>query len=347
MRKIYLTLLLSLAVTWGFSQITLLDSDMGSIGDVHYMGTDTNVVGISIGTAGTNQTWDLSQVVTSTIDTIEFLDPVSTPAGANFPTATLCVFENSTETYNYLRVTTSVLDVVGVAADPFGLGTPTPVNLNPTRKILTFPMNYGDSFLDTSLVDLTIPFTQFPGFDSARYKSMVNTEIQADGWGDLVLSSGTFQTLRVKEISRSIDSVWGYSGFLGWILFDNSDVTDSSFTWWDKVRGFALASATVDSSLQEVTYVDPSPISGLNELELMEEAIAFPVPSTGWVHFRFPGVIEGELYVYDSQGRVVATRDLKGSDLQIDLGDQSPGVYFYRILDENSGKLAKGKLILE
>lgn len=347
MRKFYAILFF---LAFGYvanAQITLLDSDMGGIGSQYVTAIDTNVAGINLGSPGANQTWDLSMLTTHLIDTVDYLDPATTANASDFPTATLAIRQSLSDQFNYLKVSATSLEVLGLAGDPFGAGTSMAAHLDPTRTLLTFPFTYQTTFLDTSEVDETIPFTQIPFVDSVRYQSLSFLDVLGDGYGDLILGSGTYQVLRVKEISHTIDTIWAHSAITGWFIFDNSDVTDSSFTWWDKNRGFALASASVDSVPDQITYVDPNPV-GISPAHFSDNKILiYPNPATSTLFLQSEKAVRGMLEFTDLQGKVVQMNYWNGLKTQINISELPTGVYLYRIRDEISGQRLSGKFIVE
>lgn len=350
MRKIILTLLLSAYILGLNAQISVLDTDMGSIGDVFVTATDTGVTGFDfMASASANQTWDLSMLNTHTTDTVSFLDPAATANGADFPTASVCLYQSSAQTFNYINVNTSALEVVGVAGDISGTGNPISAAVNPSRKLLVFPFTYGTTYLDTSTVDKKLEFTAIPFVDSARYKSLVYLDVIGDAWGTLILGQGTYNSVRQREVSRSIDSIWIHSAFGGWTLFDNTDVTDTSFTWWDKTRGFLLAGANLESGVtNEITYLDPNPVGISDGFITQGDISAFPVPSqSGVVYLTSKAAISGKVEVFDLKGMRIYGADYQGTQTKMDLSGNSAGVYIYRVQDTNSGKMHSGRIILD
>ena len=75
-----------------YSQITVTDNDIISVGDIIYEASDYSTgSAIVIGNAGANQIWDFSSLQALEIDTIEVLSPVGTPFESLHPNANLCV----------------------------------------------------------------------------------------------------------------------------------------------------------------------------------------------------------------------------------------------------------------
>ena len=73
------------------SQITIDSSHIVSIGEVRYFGDVENDADLfSIGSAGTNQTWDFSNLIAEEQDSIIVLNPQNTTYSFMFPTSNLC-----------------------------------------------------------------------------------------------------------------------------------------------------------------------------------------------------------------------------------------------------------------
>lgn len=331
------------------AQVTILDTDMGSVGDQFITATDTNVMSYDFSSsAGASQTWDFTGLAVHGIDTVNFLDPAMTPSGGDFPTASVCVYQSGSSQYNYIQVSPSALEVIGVAGDITGQGVILSAEVNPSRSLLVFPFTFGTTYLDTSMLDQTIPFTAIPFVDSARYKSITYLDGLGDAWGTLILSSGTYNSVRLREISRSVDSIWIHNSFTGWTLFDNTDVTDSSFSWWDKTRGFVLATATVeDDTTRDIAYLDPNPVA-VCDCNWGDFVTAYPVPTNnGRVIISSSQPFEGDLEIVDVRGAILGRYRWTGEKQELDLMGWSPGLYFYRLKDAQSGKQYAGRIVLQ
>ena len=69
--------------------------------------------------------------------------------------------------------------------------------------------------------------------------------------------------------------------------------------------------------------------SGINE-ELSSQINLFPNPTSGNVIISFPMNEEGNLSVFDTQGKLVLSSTLNSGDI-IDLSNKTPGVYTFKI----------------
>ncbi len=185
------------------SQITIDSSHIVSIGEVRYFGDVENDADLfSIGGAGTNQTWNFSNLIAEEQDSIIVLNPQNTAYSFMFPTSNLCA---SGDILFYLENNWDGLWLLGGVDSYLG---PIPID---KQAILKYPLTYGSSFtskweIDTMLINNIIPI---PGIDIIRYKLDSTENNYVDGWGTLKLPMGDYDALRMKKNITSTDSVWG------------------------------------------------------------------------------------------------------------------------------------------
>lgn len=338
--------LLSIILCAGFganAQITLTDADIGATGSTYYLGVDSSLDStFTLGNPGPNQTWNFSALGIDDLDTINFLDPSLTPYGADFPTSNLCITQGSTPGYAYLEYNSSLLQIIGLAGDPANIGQIFILEQEDPLVVATFPFTYGDVTNDTSIIDVTIAYSVFPGTDSVRYRNVVNRELTGDAYGDLNLYSGTFNTLRVKDISQASDSIWIHSIF-GWTLAQDSMYTDSTFTWWGNGAGYILAEASYSGPvLTDISYQDPNIVSNVKPLALQFET--FPNPATDRIIIRREKSTLAELELVNLQGQLMWQGQSKSFETEISVSDFPPGTYLLKIRDPKSGIVNSGKI---
>ncbi|MEZ4739779.1 MAG: hypothetical protein R2818_10625 [Flavobacteriales bacterium] len=103
------------------------------------------------------------------------------------------------DVYDYYRVDADGFRNVGFGATVNGL--PTSVRRNPIDRILSFPMNYGDSDVSPSSFNVSVPTLLYFGQDQVRTNTV-------DGWGTLVLPAHTFEVLRVRSVLQRTDTIF-------------------------------------------------------------------------------------------------------------------------------------------
>ena len=111
------------------------------------------------------------------------------------------------------------------------------------------------------------------------------------------------------------------------------------------VEGYNYLTGTLDiegySVLKEVNMI----LTGIDKPE--HKLSVYPNPSQGQFIITFDQFEESrEIIVTDLSGRVIHSAQLKEENTSINLQNQTPGLYFYRILMKN-GNLISGKLILK
>jgi hypothetical protein len=348
MRKILLFAAIALMGAMAQAQPVLTQSAVGAVGTTYYLGIqDTFSPGFSIGTAGANQNWDMASLWVNDLDTIWFLSPASTAYAADFPTSNLALQQSSLNGgVAYLNSSASGLDLLGLAADILGTGSPLVLHQTPPSRIAQFPFTYGNTFTGTTTIDATVDASSFgiPFVDSARYKNIQARDILADGYGTLTLPVGQFtNVLRVKEINLQTDSIWVHT-FLGWSLYQDSIYTDSTFTWWNETKGYYLAQATYTGpDLSRITYEDPVIVG---RPEPMANAFqVYPNPAQDRIFIATDGKAY-DVRITDLQGRTVAQQKLIGAQAEVTVSQLQRGYYLYTLLDKNGLPKQSGKLLL-
>ena len=329
------------------AQITLNQGDMAVLGQRILQATDT-LPTVNEGNAGPAQTWDFSSLNRHYLDTITYVNPDSTPFGASFPDATVSTEtdRDGNLTYGYLMANPSGVWALGGAGDPFNLGQNFLVNFNPTIKVMLFPYSYGSSYPDTSGISLEFPGTLLGlPVDSVRYKNVSFYEIEADAWGSMSLDGGNFNCLRQKTITHSLDSIWTKVPILGWYLYQSTDKTDSSFTWWDKAHGHALASLGYkNGTINNVTFVDSMVVGLASELHLPSLLKAFPNPSAGTFGIETDLIRPHRFEVLDLTGKLVFEGIFNPLSPVIDLSELEQGAYILSVSDSEGRKAGNSRV---
>ncbi len=348
MRKTLLLAAFALLAFVAQAQPTLTQAAVGAVGSTYYMGIqDTFLPTDNVGSAGAGQTWDMSSLQVNGLDTIWFVSPSSSPYAAGFPTSNLALRQASLgDGIAFLESNVGFLDLLGLASDLLNTGTPIVVNQNPPSRVAQFPFTYQNTFNGTTNIDVTIDASGFgiPLVDSARYQNTQVRNLVADGYGTLILPSGTFNNvLRVKEINNQHTTILVHT-FFGWSTYQDSLFTDSTFTWWNDTKGYYLAQAAyIGGALSTIRYQDPVIVG---RPEPRENAFhVYPNPAANRVFIDTDGKVY-ELRITDLQGRVVARQKLSGVHAEVNVGELPRGYYMYALLDKNGLARQSGKLLL-
>ncbi|MFN7013794.1 MAG: hypothetical protein ACK4ON_05950 [Bacteroidia bacterium] len=175
------------------AQITINNSHFLQIGSKVYQVTDTLPVNPNIGPSGPNQSWTFTNLNLHTFDSIEAVNPSSTPSGAQFPTSNVALIQQGSN-YVYFNNSSTELNLLGVTIPSFNLTLP---YSNP-EKVLVYPSTYLTTYSDTAVAQIVFPgaLLQLP-FDSVKFKQIRYRVGMVDAYGSLTTDEGTFNnTLR-------------------------------------------------------------------------------------------------------------------------------------------------------
>jgi hypothetical protein len=116
MKHLIFTILLLLNTFCAFAQITINAGDLPVIGLHIEQGIDTMPESnLQPGGTGPN-TWDFSDLEDHETDQIYFRSPQGLPFANQFPDATIAV-DDGNNFYQYLKVSSSILQILGVAGN--------------------------------------------------------------------------------------------------------------------------------------------------------------------------------------------------------------------------------------
>ena len=355
MKKTLFTLSLSFCTLFSFSQITVTDSDIASVGDVIYQAVDTlPSSSIQPGNAGPNQSWDFSSLQVMELDQTEFISPVGTPYAFMYPSANLCAELDDGE-YMYIEKTASGINILGFDAFQYGI------------TILPLPLVYGgvttygpDLLMDSVLPNFFFPdslafmLTNFQAhkIDSINIKVTSETEFNVDAYGNVTIPMGTYDALRVESSATTTTEYYAYctdtlfgtnSGWYSAALFAPNEVeTEQGYQWWtnDPSIKFMLVQMSVDPYYGYVDAVDfmTSPSTNLLELDNNEFSV-YPIPASYYINIVGEKGVHANLFLIDNRGKIVAQKDFN-SETKLNLSNLSKGVYFIQIKTED-GVLTK------
>jgi PKD repeat protein len=236
------------------AQITLNLSDYPDIGDDIFYFTDTLPVGATVGMAGANQTWDFSMLNEAIPSVSSFIDPDDGINSSDFPTADLAQVSQGIN--SYVEIGTSEITLLGAAGDLFGTGENISLIYDPTALVSEFPLTYNTSYSASYGIDITFSNPNLM-VDSIRIKTIVMEEVTIDGWGTAILPSGSYDCLREKTISTSIDSSWVY--FFGQAFLTTDSIVETNYAWLAAESKGLLVNTILNEegdSLLGVTFFD-------------------------------------------------------------------------------------------
>lgn len=336
MRKYLLIISAMVLSVTSKAQITITAADVPAPGNSFIQATDSFPT-IILGSGGANKTWNYASLATDALDTLDFVTPASTPYASQFPSSNVAAYMHGPSGANFLYVinnTSFTLD--GFAGDGIV------ANLNPNELVFNYPATYGTTTSNTSQFDVKLPFTALPGYDSLRVKSTTVKSGVVDAWGSLIIPSGTYNTIRLKETRNVTDSMWvhGTGPFppAGWYFAQETRDTVYRFQWYANNFGAAILEA--DSSradgIQEATFLalfGPTAVPAVASKGL----IMYPNPASTLVNFVYEGNND-VLRIYDGSGRLVESLNLTNGVNPVNVENFRAGLYFYSIGNAKAGK---------
>ena len=239
MRKVLLSILTIIFIgTFLNAQITVTDSNIASIGDVIYEAEDT-IPNTNIVPGGTGeQNWDFSNLAIHTVETQEFLDPSTTPNGADFASSNLCFHSVTEGTYAYVTKSTASLIIDGMAAVLPGETELTSITKDPTELIIEYPLNLGDNVIDSSFMEIEL--------GDYRMLSSLTKTYDADAWGNVSIPLGTYEAIRVSRTNIETQDI--QMNVMGnWTSIQYSVDTTYSYEWWTNNSGIKLTICSIGS----------------------------------------------------------------------------------------------------
>ncbi len=155
---------------------------------------------------GPNQTWNLAALPIQQAGTLSFVTATGTPYAATYPNANWVWHQDAgalANVYQYLHVSSTGIELVARNVPTTAVAYSDPL------KVVTFPMNYGDSYTDT--------YVNTNGSNTLTWTY--------SGYGTLTTSMGTFPNL-AKLTSTGGDTVlWNLNPVYPVMIKDGSSVT--------------------------------------------------------------------------------------------------------------------------
>ena len=218
MKHLLSAILLFTSLFPAIAQITVTPADMPSEGDTMRYSNAQTGLDVSAGPGGANQTWDFSNLNS----TSQFVDRYSSvsqtdltyqivfglpfgenasnlakpnPDGLALPSQLPITI---TDMINFYKSDNDEFSQTGFGAKLNGIALP--VTYSSRDVLCPLPLSFNDQSSGDFDYQIEIPTIGFYG------KVATRTNI-ADGWGTLILPSGTYNVLRLKSILQAVDSI--------------------------------------------------------------------------------------------------------------------------------------------
>lgn len=313
MKKLITLFALNIITVYSFAQITITSADMPSVNDTFRLSTTTNIQGLDPLLTGVNYAWDYSTLVPDSQRVDTFISVSSTPTlyqfyfnnpflypgydasyakrglEINVPQSPVPIAVS--EVFNYTKNSSSAYDNVGFGANINGL--PASVQNTPIDKEYEFPMVYTNGTATTTSLsefELTVPGLGHYGQDMERITSV-------DGWGTLILPSGTHNVLRVKSILNKIDTIYATSPFPIGTTFPRPE--EIEYKWLAASTGIPLLKVISNAGVvSQIEYQDEyiAPVSVINHSKINNVTV-FPNPVKNHLVIDYKSNVSGNLKV--------------------------------------------------
>ena len=357
MQKLNFSLLLLLFPVTLFSQISINDNDMPSVGDTIRSSNSFDVGLLDYASTGSDFSWDFSTLVPVTQQVDTFISVQETPwvyQVVFFLSSNLAQpmqnFESVPgfevdEAYNFYKNSGSSFKMTGNAASLNGI--PIPNKFDEDDIIYKFPMEYGNVDSSLSTYGMDVPGLGYMG----GWKKRVN---HCDGWGTLTTPYGSFQTLRLKSDIVQYDSIYIDSLGFGFPFYRNY----TEYKWLGDNFGIPLCTVTDNGIAPTVSYIDSVRVMFLGiqpELQRASKLKVFPNPTNNnsfSVELSIEKTSHARISVRNSIGKTIRElfdgRIVQGSFFRkFDLSAEgfSKGLYF--IVVEIDNQIYTRKLVLQ
>lgn len=329
MKKNLLLFVCSLFSVVAMAQPTITTAELPIAGLAWTTANDTNYF-TNVLPGGANVTWDYSGLQNQYLDTVGFQVAAGTPYAATFPTSNLAAFDPASGGWSYITSDATGFYFNGFTEPTIGL-----IQLNPPQLVAPVPFTFGD--IRTSTSGFTID-TLFNG-QYLRFEVTVQSEFEADGYGTVLLPTGTFNNvLRVKSTDLSTNVVSIGTNILGTIVYAPISTSQSQSTTFSHYQQGASASFILDidaDSLGSITnsssYLLQSVILSAPEIDNGRTTGVFPNPAADAIIIQGAGN-EQSMTVYGLDGKnVVISLVPQGRDARADVSQLANGLYFFTV----------------
>ncbi len=353
MKKHLLNLLLFALPIFGFSQITITQSDLPTIGNMWFELRDTTTHQ-TITPAGPSQTWNYSNFTVAESSTSQIQNISAAPSSwtSNFPSAQMVDYNIADTIASYFSSNSTGFYVEGFYNGSLNAQPSNAINYNPNYLVLPTPFTYNNTRNHTAKIILF--FNQ--GFN---YKIVIymHQEFAADAYGSITTPAGTFNnTLRIKQLIYSEDSTYADLGS-GYQPLSNNPAQDTAISYlWVKNAPNTLVysmdeimNGTVGTGIASSASYFNATATRIPTFLKPAESLAYPNPSNGskFVTLSLKNKNAESLYIYNISGELVKEEKVNGGEaILFDTNVFDAGIYMYKIMGTDSREITSGKFTI-
>ncbi|MCB0517601.1 MAG: T9SS type A sorting domain-containing protein [Lewinellaceae bacterium] len=313
------------------AQITINAGDIEPLGITASQTKDlTPDANIAPGGTGL-QTWDFSNLKDEDENVFTFLDPANTPHASLFPAANLAAMVG--DTFLYFSKTNDRLEAVGSYGtfSYSGFQITAKIEFNPGQSILRFPANLNDTYNETTRQKIQVQnFLPGAPYDSLRLVTQTQRSVVIDAFGTMTTPLGAYETLRFKETEISRDSAFASQGSIWSLLNAGGPDTIINYNWWTNENNlaFPLVQVKNDLSKDEITALWLKDfVNATHDLLPPLSISLYPNPAVRTMRLQLEEAMDGQLEIYDFNGRQVKRLTISGTSQEVDMGSCPAGSY--------------------
>ena len=336
MKKLFILFFLCISI-YTQAQITITTADLPTAGSSYILASDTNYTDL-ISAGGANQTWNYSQLVNNTQDTLAFQAASGTPYASTFPTANLAANSPADSIWAYFVSNANGLYLKGAytySAAGIGGISNTSIVYNPALIYAPTPFTFGSSRNEVSRFQLDISSTT----PHIRLIHRTESTLTGDGYGSVTTPYATYpNTIRIKQVDLSYDSIYVDLIGIGFYTFAQASQSQSSnYKWYKNGNPSLVLSLNADSlgiNVSGADFLFVPGATGISDVANQESIKPFPNPANDLLVIDIPNELKSQstLLVYNNSGQLVNSTSLVDVNRYIlDVKQYPAGLYSFII----------------
>jgi hypothetical protein len=246
---------------------------------------------------GASQTWDFSSLTGDDEKLESYYNPIQTSHGSSFPESNLALKDTTPDGFSYIRSSTSILEVLGVAQNGRVVRFDTPLNS------LSLPITYGKPS-QTNFKTVTSVENDDPGtkgyYDSIRTTITFYIVDTANAYGSIKTPNSTYEALQITRYGTftSTTEVREKQSKL-WMSIGSDTENTRKIDWFAKDIGVPVFSVNLTghtgTTVEGVSWygsTSNSPVLAINTANFNEHLVKIhPNPNNGNFSVQLPSTL--------------------------------------------------------
>lgn len=340
-KSLIITAFFSFILSPSFTQIIVQRSDFPFVGQqiVNALDDDTE---FEVGNNGPNQTWDFINAEATSYDTSVYILPYQAPDWQLFPEASIVAFNISSEggAYGFYEDTGIDLGLRGIDFNMTimpGMDY-TMHTIYKTPDWIHLPYHYGDNYAYSFKKNVYSGlYSNGTLTDSSKVSSHVNGTMEVDAWGTMIIPTGAFPVLRIKNDQNYTDSLYKLVGN-SWVLQSINQGSYERYSWMTNQYGIIGDVVVSNSRARNFSFFVSQTIVNTGNYSLPERVFAIsPNPAHDFITINTPLNVE-KVAIYNLAGELQITVT---NHKKINITSLKKGIYFARILSKHETTVVK------